>query len=460
MVKETESKVMKACPNCMVPGSDGRMPIVGFNAPIRAWHSSERAFWGFTGDFWSTDFVQERICKLIAESGVNLITHFENDYVTHPKDFHKILKWAEKYDFKVFVNDKGLLADMSEEELEARISEYGKYKSFAGIKIVDEPCCDGFPVQFEGAQKLQFQPMPNFAPISRRLNAYDNLIGYMNLLPYYYWMECGIEAFRKYLREYVETCNPKIISYDFYPFDDKDRNRAFTWFFLNLSEVRGAAKKYDLPFWTYVQCGSQWNIWCNNRETEEYRPTKFEFFWNVNVVLAFGAQGIEYFPLIQPYGDAMYLDGGLDCDRAGIIGADGEPTMWHVFVKRINKQIRAVDTVLMQSENVGVLAFGEAQKYVQGLDAIINAEGYKELVSVKCRKQGVFVGCFDYQGRTAFYVVNNDTKKCQYVTLNFDKIYDLEMHSYVGEKTEHTDTCKITLGAGNAILIVVSDGIS
>lgn len=451
---KTEKKVINVCPECKVPGSDGKMPIVGFNSPIRSWHSSER---GFQQDFTSNDFIQERYCQLISECGINLITHFENDYADYPEDFHKILAWAEKYDFNVFVNDNALLReDMTDEEFEERISEYSKYKSFAGIKIVDEPCNEHFPAEFNGEQKLSFHPMKWYSALSRRLNSYDNLIGYINLLPYYWWMECTMKEYRGYIEEFLESCEPKVISYDHYPFDDKNRKRAMEWFFENLAVIREYSQKAGIPFWAYVQCGSQWNATGKSVETQTYRPTKYEFFWNVNVLLAYGCKGIEYYPLVQPYADAMYLDGGLDCDRCGILGADGEPTMWHGFVRQMNKQIHTVGSTLMKSQHVGVLALKGAATYVKGLYGIIEGEGYKELVSVSCRKAGVLVGCFDYEGKTALYVVNNDTKKCQDVTLHFDDVYHLEYMSSVCQGVKDTDNFKITFGAGTAMLIVVS----
>lgn len=449
-----EKKILSVCPECIVPGSDGKMPIIGFNSPIRAWHSSER---GYEGDFWSNDFIQERYCQLISECGINLITHFENDYGKYPEDFHKVLTWAEKYDFKVFVNDLALLReDMTDEELGERIAEYSKYKSFAGIKIIDEPCNDYFPVEFNGEQNLSFHPMKWYSTLSRRLNSYDNLIGYINLLPYYWWMRCTTDDYKGYLKEFIETCNPKVISYDHYMFDDKDKKRGMTWFFWNLSLIREYAKKANIPFWAYVRLGNAWNYKLSDKIAQPYRPTKHEFFWNVNVLLAFGCKGIEYYPLIQPYGCGKCLDGSLDGDREGIFGADGEPTMWHGFVRQMNKQITAVDSILMKSKNMGVLAMKDATTYVKELNGIIEADGYKELVSVSCRKAGVFVGCFDYEGKTVFYVVNNDTKKCQNVVLRFDDVYHLEYISSARHGEEHADVLRFTLGQGGALLVVVS----
>lgn len=453
MVKE-QRKVMAACPECKVPGSDGRMPIVGFNAPIRSYRSEER---GLSAEFVSNDFIQERYMQMIKDCGINLITHFENDYTKYPEDFHKVMQWADKYGVRVFVNDEALTADMSEEELNTRIAEYGKYKSFAGFRVVDEPCNENFPVSFEGEMKLGFRPMKDYAPIAKRLNSYDNLIGYMNLLPHYFWMKCTLEDYRNYIEEHLETCKPKVLSYDHYPFDDRDKERAMKWFFYNLAVIREYAKKNEIPFWSYVKCGSQWNFIPEPKESDVYSPTKQEFFWNVNVMLAFGCKGIEYYPLVQPYTDAMYLDGGLDCDRLGILGADGEPTMWHGFVRQVNNQIRAVDSVLMQCDSAGVIALKDAETYVKGLNGVIEAEGYKELRSVKCRKAGVFAGCFDYMGKTAFYVVNNDVKKCQNVTLQFDTVHQLRFASYARQGEENTDNLKLTIGAGSAMLVIVSE---
>lgn len=449
----TEEQIQQGCPNCLVPGTDGIMPIVAFNGPIRPYHSSEI---GATYDYTTPDYLHERYFKLIADCGINLVTHFEHDYSKYPEDMIKVLEWAEQYNFKIFVNDEGLFADMGEEELTNRIAEYGHYKSFGGIKIIDEPCNDKFPVNFDGEQKLWVHPMRNYAPLARKLNGYKNLIGYINLLPYYYWMESTIEDYKGYVEEYLETCNPKIISYDHYPFDYLEREAAMKVFFENLVIIRGYAKKYNIPFWAFAQCGSQWNFQGKPVDSQEYRPTKWEFFWSVNTELAFGAKGIEYYPLVQPYGDALYLGGGLDCDRGSILGADGEPTMWYGFVRQINRHINAVGSVLLRSENVGIIAVADALKYTSGLDGILDTESYRELISVETEAEGAFIGCFDYEGKTAFYVVNNGTRKCQHIVLHFDDVYCLKLMSAVRNDTEQTACCQLTLGAGSAVLVIVS----
>ena len=324
------------------------------------------------------------------------------------------------------------------------------------MHVIDEPCIDGFPENFDGTQKLPFEPMPKYAALMRRLHNYDNMTGYINLLPIYHWMNCTADDYRKYLTEFLETCNPRVISFDHYLFEDRNLKRELKWFFINLSVVCEYSKKSGVPFWAFAQCGHQWNFGYSKMETDTYLPTKYQFFWLVNTNLAFGAKGIQYFPIVQEYQCALYLDGGLDCDRSGILGADGEPTMWHGFARQSSKQIKAVGSILMQCELQGVLALKDAKLYCEGLYPVLDAENYKELVSVQCRKNGVFIGCFDYQGKTAFYVVNNDTKKCQNVKLNFDSVYHMKLISDVGEREEETSSCKITLGAGKAILVVLS----
>lgn len=453
MVAEKKNKIMEVCPHCVVPGSDGVMPIKAFNSPIRSYHSSER---GYDVEFTSNNFLQERYFKLIADCGINLIDHFEEDYSKYPEDTIQALKWCEKYGFKMWVSDKGLRGDMTEEELTARISEYGGYKSFAGVLVRDEPCNDTFPVSFEGAQKLSFCPMNTVAELARKLNNYDNMVGHIGLLPHYYWMQCYPEDYENYIEELFQTCDPKILNYDNYLFDDPDRARGTKWWFYNLTVMRKFADKYDVPLWPDIQCGSQWNFTGGPIDMPEYRPTKYEFFWNVNVVLAFGCKAVAFYPLVQPYTDALAKDGGLDCDRGGILGADGEPTMWYGFVRQITKQVRAVESVLMQCKYQGVLALGNAQTYTKGLYSIMDAEGYKELKSVKCRKAGAFVGCLDYEGKTAFYIANNDTKRSQDITLCFDDVYSLNYVSYVKNETKETDKLKFTLGPGGGMLVVVN----
>ena len=90
-----KNKIMPACdPNLVVPCFGERMPIKGFNSPIRSYHSKER---GYAVDYVSNNFLQERYFKLIADCGINLIDHFEEDYNKYPEDTIQALKWCEKY---------------------------------------------------------------------------------------------------------------------------------------------------------------------------------------------------------------------------------------------------------------------------------------------------------------------------------------------------------------------------
>ena len=65
------------------------------------------------------------------------------------------------------------------------------------------------------------------------------------------------------------------------------------------------------------------------------------------------------------------------------------------------------------------------------------------------------MGCFDYKGGTALYVVNNSVTKTGTITLNFDNNYYYEIIKKT-EKVEKTGKqLTLTLDKGEGVLIVL-----
>jgi hypothetical protein len=101
-------------------------------------------------------------------------------------------------------------------------------------------------------------------------------------------------------------------------------------------------------------------------------PGEHEIFWQINVSLAYGAKGIQYFTYWTPdnpqvqYGDAL-------------IGRDGNPSLRYQYATNANEYLRVVGRVLLPltSESVvhandrrlprGAKAF-KADSYVRSVD--------------------------------------------------------------------------------------------
>jgi hypothetical protein len=70
--------------------------------------------------------------------------------------------------------------------------------------------------------------------------------------------------------------------------------------------------------------------------------------------------------------------------------------------------------------------------------------------------ESVLVGCFDYNGQNAYYVVNNDVYNQTSVKLTFSKQSSGYNHTYAGKTNfSDVDTLEFTLDAGTATLIVL-----
>ena len=198
-------------------------------------------------------------------------------------------------------------------------------------------------------------------------------------------------------------------------------------------------------------------------------PTEAETYWQINMPLAFGAKGIEYFTLVQPY-YYSYDDespeavdcsnvvrcnaNGVDCghshdfDRNCLIGADGQPTTHYAYAKKANKQIAAVDEVLMKASSKGVIAKGTyAESSTSGVSGIISSTDILDKVEVT-GDYGAVVGCFDYRDTETYYVVNYDVTTTQDITLGFssEQTYSVIMDG------------KESVGAGSEITLNIAPG--
>ncbi len=418
-------------------GGKDVMPVSGFWGPT----PSETSINGIA----MPDYVTDEIYKMIADCGVNLITFSNLDYSTQKQYVQKMLELCEKYKIGTTIYDEGgLYKDgkaVSLSELDDRISEYSHYPAFCGVYVIDEPTSPAYNVG------------PNNPPISTFVDTIHNLeeLGVWAvgaLLP------CYSENYRKsydaYVEEWLTTTDIKTLEYDYYPFD---KTSNMVDHFYNLSVIREKAEKYNLPFWVDIGAGGQWNDAMEHFDSAEYYPTEGEFTWNVNTSLAYGAKGISYFPIIQPYYFAYAESQPYDFERNGLIGACGNKTRWWYYAKNVNAQIAAVDSVLMNAVNKGVIITSEQAK-AENKDSSCIMEGtsWRELADV----QGdAMIGCFNYQGKSAYYVVNYDREYAQKITLQFYDKYDFSMTQETKTTKMHGNGVELTMRPGEGVLIVM-----
>ncbi len=350
-----------------------------------------------------------------------------------------------------YINNKNIITE--------RLAVAKYHEAFAGIMVTDEPgrvhferiaatqeFLDGLmPESVKGA--LWWTNLyPNYAT---KKQLYFRTPGSGDKLP----SELNKQyPYDRYLAEYMEICKPKVLSFDNYGYHVGVANRGAVRsdYFQNLSVCRKAALEANIPFWHFVQT-CQFGA-------DVFAPTLNELLWAVNTGLSFGAKGIEYFT-----GVAV-----SNFENSGYAGAmfkgDGTRTDVYNYVKEANAQIGVIDEVLMCSKSKGLIAVGAMpesnKKDEQGdpIPCVIPEEDliqtYGELTSVEAKH--ALIGCFDYNGKTAFYVTNNSIDESDTVTLNLNG--SAEGYTVLKATKKHfmnTSTIQLALAAGEGALIVI-----
>lgn len=419
-----------------------KMPIGGFWGPVK---NSGTPYKGA-----SKNLITDEVYKLIRELGINYISYIERDYTADHDEITENLKLAEKYQIGIFIRDKAITNDLSAAALETKISEYGKYPAFAGITVCDEPGNENYCVK---------SPHINtFSRIASMINRSEGICGYVNLFPKFGKYEDLDAAYESYINEYLDTCSPKFLSYDYYPFLDAQTNRTCVEYFEHLTYLSAKAKQKGIPLWPFIEVGGY--FWDSRDVFNQIIPTRGQMLWNVNHCLAFGAKGIQYFPLVQPTYFGVVSDDTQDFDRMGLIAANGQPTKWYAYVRDANVWIAQIEHILMNSTHRRMLATGSVCTQISKISRDSDGRFLKS-IQVENQEYGVITGVFDYKGQTVYYVVNYDYENSQEAELCFDAAHSVTVYNQSGEKrTGTTDCCSLVLQAGNAALVILDQEVS
>ena len=431
-------------------GGKDVMPIGGFFGPYspKLENDKERAV--------IPEYVSKECFQLIAEAGINLITASADDYANVPEQVIRSLELGTAYGIGVFVQDGNLLKGIGDDSYTAEaalsaIRKYSDHASFCGVYLVDEP---DTPYYVEETGVKGPKDVSRYETIAKVLQEDLGLYCYANMFPTVYG-ETKVRNYKKYVEEFCRTIQPKILIWDYYPFD-KGREANWPMYFWNMDLIRQYSEKYQVPFWASIQAGSQWaegSMEGGFDSVTPYYPNEAQFNWNVNTCLAFGVQGLQYFPLIEPYYFAYGKSTEWDFERNGIIGAAGNKTQWFHYAKNINRHIAVIDEVLMNAVNNGIIVSGEeAKKNMALTTCVIESGAFEELVSVT---GDALVGCFNYEGRTALYVVNHSMETAQNISLGFGGAVDIRIVQNAAEILGRAESVTLSMAAGEGVLLVI-----
>lgn len=257
-----------------------------------------------------------------------------------------------------------------------------------------------------------------FADLARMKDYLDQKdpshLKYVNLFPNYATRKqlgtedapADLDEYEEYVRRFLEVFKPQLLSYDHYHFavdsdgvsgdgvDGKNIESAKERYFLNLGQIRRAARGAGIPFMVIVQACS----WSPKMRI----PTGEEIRWLAHTTLAYGSQGISYYV----YGYPQH-DGGM------MNIADGSPTSLYYYTKETNKEFVAIATELKPLDSVAVYHAGTQPKGSESLppdapfriEPPLPAKDYFPGRAV----EGYVVGCFGTESvPTHALVVNLD----------------------------------------------------
>lgn len=447
---------------------DDVMPIGGFYGPYSAGGSMDG------NDY--PDYLSDRVFGQLQDCGLNTIVYTIDRWSTGGTNdkLVKGLELGEKYGIGYFIDTYAVMERIGShtqdvdltgetwdwlEGLIREISDNGNRKSFFGLHDQDEP----FTKQLDNLHEFRKAFYSLDVVKEWGIHTCTDVLGYWNGENNLYNTDESV-TYDEYMERYMATETPKFLSATQYPYTSAETSSydVANKLYSLLSIYRKYSRQYDVPLWRMMQAGGQWNDNADWTDTVDPYPSEGELLVDVNMSLAYGAKGIQYFPAIQPIYFAQETGGTYDfANRNGLIGADGNLTRWYFYAKRANEQIRAIDHVLMHADNEKILVHGEdAQKsvfeYAQFSYGAEKAEnGYYELKSVS--GDDCVIGCFNYYGKTALYVVNFSPKEKADLSLTFDG------NDYLYEITQRAVSQKavggrvsLRLDAGEGALIVLN----
>ena len=361
----------------------------------------------------------------------------------------KALEYSEEVDLMYFIAAYDVMRVSNQtmgtdEEIKAKLQQLYQYDSFGGLFLIDEPSATSYPFIKECIDKLN--------QIEGELG-YENLNPHVNLLPPNVGAErlSGVPgesiSWEDYIRGLSYT-GIKYLSFDMYPIYGLFTNKVMPNWFTALGTMNRVAIEEGKPWMGCVQVGG--GSWAY-LTPEQRVTTEGELKWDVNTMLAFGAKGLIYYLTVSPPFWADKEGAEEQKNQHSLINVYGEKTEFYDYVKEINEHIHAMDHVLMNCDYQGIIITGESPCVHYGKD-LIKTNTFRGLSDVT---GNAMVGCFDYNGKTALFVVNNSTIKEGRITLSFDSGYHFEVFQNAASRKETGESLTLDLGIGESALIVL-----
>jgi len=294
------------------------------------------------------------------------------------------------------------------------VDSYKDHPALAAYVIKDEPGGDLFPA------------LRTISDIFRAEDPYHEPL--INLFPNYGTIhQFGVADYRTYITSFIETVKPGLLAYDSYPL--RNGITIYDDWYSNLEVVREEAKKANIPFLVFIQ---------SEGIKEGLRvPNRAEILWQVNTVLAYGAQGIGWFCYWTPLPDQGFQreDGAqaplVESHYNAMIDIKGNRTEVYDHVREANLYLKKAGRGLLEWDNTDVARY-EAGKMLEG--------GSSPVVTPAGEDANIVIGTFKKESGLRIVISNSSCEKPAVFSLQLssgwkmDEIFTSIDANPVGEK--------------------------
>lgn len=302
------------------------------------------------------------------------------------------LESLKKHDIKVIIYDNALASMMdlyisgstdsddaikvNKETFKESYKSYNEFENFAGVHISDEPSRE----RFEAIGKVY-----DFYRTVEPVKDYK-----VNLLCYSTPDLMGTDSYDTYVKDALDMTKMTKLCFDSYPLN-KD------------GTVKEAHISNCFDIATAAQAkGVDWECYVLTYEHLYYlNPKNYDdIAWQVYTAMAHGCKGFYPFVYFTPLTNSS--------EAYAMIGRDGKPTQIYYSMQEVIKEIRAFESMYMNSEWTGTLYHVADPDYPNDSFDMVGGklESHQRISNIKA-KSDIMIGTFkDIDNRDAFLITS------------------------------------------------------
>ena len=376
-------------------------------------------------------YINDERFQEIREAGLNLIYPISSDL----SEIKRLVESAAKFDVDIMIPiENTLKEDFDPSKIASELEYYKNSENVLGFNLLDEP------------GRISFDAL---AKIAQKLRPYigDKLL-YVNHMPMYatagqlnggwwspYEEEANSDDYYDFFQSFYEKVKEVgLASYDFYPFRH-EKGCCDPRYFEQMCIAKKISEAYDLALWNFTQVTS-WN-----RDAVR-NMTYSEMAWLNNTSIACGVTGLQYFCYWTP-------SDGVETFENAMISRDGNRTKHYYFAQDLNAKIDKIAPYILDAKFVGTIPYGDT---ICAFPPKYALRTFGKLDRFMC--DGMLIGCFEWQGKNMYFVVNTSVMETRLTELTFKEEIKAKVIIGLNEFVFSGQVLNKPLGAGEAMLVV------